>query len=862
MAEFIVRLVEASRRHAWLVAGLMLLLAIAGAVYTAGHIAIDSDIDKLIATDLPWRQREAAMDHAFPQNTDLLVIVIDGETPEQADDAAMELRDRLAAMPNLFKSVRIPEGGPFFRKEGLLFPPTEDLQRFADQLIAAQPLIGTLAADPSLRGIFGTLDLLAQGARRGDVAASAIDPVVTAVADATDAALGGRYAPLSWQALLSGSASDQRGLRRFVLTQPVLDYSSVMPGESATAAVRAAAAAAGLTPDRGVRVRLTGPVALNDDQFSALKAGAGFSTALSVGLLCLWLLLALRSLRLVTAILVTLVVGLVLCASFGTLAVGAFNPISAAFAVLFVGIAVDFGIQFAVRYRAERFERRELADALRQTARGIGGPIVVAAAATAVGFFSFVPTDYTGVSDLGIVAGFGMLIALALNLTLLPALLTLLRPRGEPRPVGFARLAPLDRLLLRRRRPIIVVAAIVALLCLALLPALKFDFNPLHLQSPKAESVATLDDLSADPINTPHTIEILAPSLGTAEALSKRLDGLPEVAQTVTAASFVPEDQQAKLAILADAATLLGPTLSPPATKPAPSREETLEAMARLAEDLRQLGAKGDAAAERLAAALDSVALGGGAKLAALDANVASGAKRRLADLRVALAAEPVTLATLPPDIKSDWMASDGRARIEVFPKGDARDNAVLRRFVAAVRSVAPEATGEPVTIQESAATVIGAFITAGWTAIVAIALLLLAVLRRIFDVVLVLAPLALAGLLTLATSVLLGLSLNFANIIALPLLLGIGVAFDIYFVMRWRAGMGELLQSSTARAILFSALTTGTAFGSLALSTYPGTSEMGKLLTLALAYTLLCTFIVLPALLGPVRNADGPRPP
>ena len=117
------------------------------------------------------------------------------------------------------------------------------------------------------------------------------------------------------------------------------------------------------------------------------------------------------------------------------------------------------------------------------------------------------------------------------------------------------------------------------------------------------------------------------------------------------------------------------------------------------------------------------------------------------------------------------------------------------------------------------------------------------------------LAPLILAGLLTLATGVLIGMPLNYANIIALPLLLGIGVSFDIYFVMRWRAGAGDLLQSSTARAVLFSALTTGTAFGSLALSNHPGTADMGKLLTLSLTYTLLCTFVVLPALLGPVKR-------
>ncbi|MBV9521925.1 MAG: MMPL family transporter, partial [Alphaproteobacteria bacterium] len=190
--------------------------------------------------------------------------------------------------------------------------------------------------------------------------------------------------------------------------------------------------------------------------------------------------------------------------------------------------------------------------------------------------------------------------------------------------------------------------------------------------------------------------------------------------------------------------------------------------------------------------------------------------------------------------------------------QGDARDHAVLRRFVAAVRSVAPEATGSPVTILESGDTVLGAFIRAGWIAVAAITALLLVMLRRLRDVAVVLAPLLLAGLLTAATSVLAGLPLNYANIIALPLLLGIGVAFDIYFVMRWRAGLAGPLQSSTARAVLFSALTTTTAFGSLALSSHPGTAEMGRLLTLSLFYTLLCTLFVLPALLGPVKRRGG----
>jgi hypothetical protein len=328
------------------------------------------------------------------------------------------------------------------------------------------------------------------------------------------------------------------------------------------------------------------------------------------------------------------------------------------------------------------------------------------------------------------------------------------------------------------------------------------------------------------------------------------------VGQVITVGTFVPDEQDAKIAIIQDARSLLGPSLYPATIRPPSTDRAILTATENFAKDVKPLGAKGDEAAARLSKALDAAVAKGTAVLPALIQNLSSNAARRLDELRTSLNPEKITLASLPADVKDDWVTSDGRARVEVFPKGDMSDNNQLVHFVDEVHTIAPGATGTPVTIQESAATVTRAFGMAGIIALVAIAVLLFVVLRRVGDVLLVLAPLLLAGLLTLATGVIIGLPLNYANIIALPLLLGIGVSFDIYFVMRWRTGNGELLQSSTARAILFSALTTGTAFGSLALSNHPGTAEMGKLLILALAFTLVCTFVLLPALLGPAPNA------
>ncbi|HYC14758.1 MAG TPA: MMPL family transporter, partial [Stellaceae bacterium] len=351
----------------------------------------------------------------------------------------------------------------------------------------------------------------------------------------------------------------------------------------------------------------------------------------------------------------------------------------------------------------------------------------------------------------------------------------------------------------------------------------------------------------------------LADSPAAAATLAVEIERLPEVSHTLTVMTFVPSEQIEKLAIIHDVAMLLGPTLSPARVKPVPDAGTEIEAIQEAASVMaRAAEATGRPSVRRMAVVLQLAVAQGSAVLPLLRANLIAGLDRRLAEMRLALTAGPVGLETLPTELSRDWVAPDGRARIQVYPSGNASGNKALRRFVSAVRTVVPDATGAPVSIQESARTISGAFRDAGILALIAIAALLALVLRRIRDVLLVLAPLLLAGLLTVATSVIAGLPLNFANIIALPLLLGVGVAFDIYFVMNWRAGVGEPLQSGTARAVLFSALTTAAAFGSLALSKHPGTSQMGVLLTIALGYTLFCTFFVLPALLGPVKPREG----
>ncbi|MGD9616228.1 MAG: MMPL family transporter [Alphaproteobacteria bacterium] len=858
------RLVDFVQRRAALVAVTILLLSGASGFYAATHLRVDTDINHMLPSHLGWRQNELALDAAFPQNVDLLVVVIDGQTGDLADRAARDLAARMQARPDLFTHVRRPDGGEFFDRNGPLFLSADELQSISDKIVEAQPLIGTLARDPSLRGLFETLEMFVEGAEKDNDqgAIERLDPTLAAVGDAVQAVLDGGSEPVSWQRLMTGLSSEGRDRRRFVLTRPVLDFDELQPGIHARAELRRMASELNIDPQHGLRMRLTGSVALNDEQFATLERGAVGSTILSLAAVCLILFAAVRSVKMVLAMLVTICAGLALNAGFAALAIGSLNLISVAFGVLFIGLGDDFGNQFSVLYRDQRHRVGSLSGALAGAAARMGPSILLAGAATAIGFLAFVPTSYIGVRELGWIAAFGMIIAVALNLTLLPALLALLRPPPEPEPVGFRWGPPVDRFLMRRRRWVMAGAGVLAAVCIALLPGLRFDFDPLNLKDPKTESVMTARDLMDDPMTTPYTAQTIAPSLHEAEALAGQLSKLPEVSQVITAASFIPADQDEKLAILADLRLLIGPTLSPDATLPDPSDDEVLAAMAGLRGALQPVAAREaetvgpQSAALRLAHALDGAAARGAAIIPALERDLMTGLEQRLDTLRLVITAEPVTLETLPPDLRDIWVTPDGRARVQIFPQGNARDNDTLRQFVAAIHTVAPDATGTPVTIQEAGRLISSAFVEAGVIAIVAITLLLVIVLRRVRDVALIVAPLLLAAALTLAVMIVIGKPLNYANIIALPLLFGIGVAFNIYFVMNWRAGMTDHLQSSTARAVVFSALTTMAAFGSLALSPDPSTAEMGLLLTISLVAALLCALFVLPALLGPAAPA------
>ena len=863
--------VEGVRRRALWVIGIGLLLAGGSLFYAVGHLGVNANTEDLFDESLRFRQLRNQIARAFPLLEEVVLVVIDAPSRFEAEDAARTLVGRLEGEGETFASVYAPGIDPFFERNGLLYLSTEDLEELADHLAAAQPFLAELSRDRSLRGLFDLLATIidqAPGAREGGglELSEVLDGVRGAVSDAARLRVG----PRVLAELVLGGAGGDLGPRSYVVVQPRIDFSDFAPGRSGLLRLREIIAELGWNQESGVRARITGDRVLQTEELYAVQRQAALAGLASFLLVAMILFLALRSLRLILATLLTLAMGLACTAGFAALSIGHLNMISVAFAVLFIGLGVDFGIHFTLRYREALAANSDHARALERASRDVGSSLVLCAFTTAIGFYAFIPTGYVGVAELGMISGTGMFISLFASLTVLPALMSIGvradRQKGPRRleEAGFA----LPSLPIRHPRAVCAVAALLAVGALALVPRLRFDANPLRVRDPGVESVRTFDELVEEGEVNPWRIEILARDLTDADALSARLRELESVDRALTLRDYVPEDQASKLLILEDVSLFLGLPLVGEVRDP-PDLAEQIESVERLRAALMRLRSWEESilvveSANQLVTTLDRFLeearhpRTGAAAVAALETTLVGAILERVERLEVALTASPVTLEDLPGAVRERLVSTDGRALVEVYPAGNLNDDAVLERFVEEVRSLAPDAAGVSVYMLESAGVIVEALRQAFLLAFILIAALVWLIWRNLRDLVLVMAPLILAGLLTGAVSVLAGLPINFADVIVLPLLLGIGVDSGIHLVHRHRSGIdlhGDLLATSTSRAVLWSALTTIASFGSLGLASHRGMASLGQLLTLGIALMLIVNLMVLPALIALVSR-------
>ncbi len=858
-----------AHRFAWPIAILAIVGAVAAGIYAARTVKINSDTADMLSAELDFRRLNIELRRTFPRQARDLVVVIDGVTPEQAERAAALMREEIARRPDLFRAAFHPQGDPFFRRNGLLLLPVEELEETADRILAAQPFLGTVWQDRSIRGLADMLSLAVEKRTEegGESGLRGLGDALDRIAAVVSAEARNEPGTLSWMSLMFGPGDDRRsGTRQILLVEIALAFDRFRPGKQAIGAIRGIAAAMPDEVREGVSVRLTGRPALRHDELQSVRTGMELAGALSFTLVVLLLLFCFRSIRLSIAALLTLVVGLVWTAAFAAATVRVLNLISVAFAVLFIGLCVDFGIHYGLRWceAARRGLDPGRANAL--AAASVGPGLALAALAAGIGFLAFLPTDFQGLAELGFIAGGGMAIGFFATMTLLPAFIAVFdaRPDG-PGGGGRGFSDTVARLVEGRARSIVVAAGIVLVATAAVSPLVRFDFDPLRLKDPESESVRTVMELVANGDGDAYALVHLAASLEAADAAAARLRRVPEVDSARTLSSFVPKNQDDKLDIVEEVAELVGPAFLADRAAP-PTRAETLEALLGLKDKLDAFAAsdRGEEArsAKRLADALAGL-IGADPppeRLAGFSDRLLGNLPAAVGRLREALSAERVDANSIPTALRDRWVAADGRAKVEIHARAPIHeDRDALRRFIEAVRNEVPRAIGPPITVLEAGNTVVAAFLQATGTAILAIALLLAVTLRSLRSVAIGFLPLVLAASITMAAMVATGLSFNHANVIVLPLLFGLGVANGIHLLARERreGAASPAIRSSTPRAVLFSALTTAASFASLGISHHPGTASMGLLLTIALIGLLACSLTVLPGLMlaWPIRR-------
>jgi len=862
--------------HAGRVATLVVLLTLLLLAFTITHLGINSDNVQLLDEDLPSRKALDEFAELFPILNNAFLIVVDGETPELSRDAASALAAHLGAKTESFSHVFIPGGGDFFETHGLLYRSVDDLYEFTDHIAAVQPMIAELERDSSIANLsklieFG-LDNVGSSPEAHEQWSEILDRLSAGAAGVFD-----EYPlAISWEEfLLSGSSLDV-SKRRVILAEPILDFHAFQPASAPLAAVRASIEELKLTKERGINVRITGNPVLNHEELYGIARDVMAGSVVCFVFVGFVLMVALRSTRLAIASLATLLIGLVWTAAFAAAAVGHLNLISLSFAVLFIGLGVDFAIHLGMNYAALRHDGIDHETALFDAVDYVGSSLVLCTLTTSIGFFVFVPTDYAGVAELGLIAGTGMLIILFLTLTMFPALISswLALPEEFTLKASLRFKSPAPGRLLAHAAAIRWAALAAGLAALLTLPQIRFEPNVVDMRDPRTESVQTFNDIAADNDHgSPWYANALAPDLEAADALADRLDKLDLVSHTVTLSDYVPSDQEEKREILDDLALIIGDSAPDPGKTADKSPEEQLVALRKLRDYLKKAGfGEGEArlqvSVRRLEGVLDDFIAQVDAgedletALANLELVLLAQLPVHLERLRNALMPEEITFENLPSDITNRMIAPDGRARVIIYPKENLQSDAqALERFVDAVHSVAPNATGMSVNIIAFGRATVQSLTQALTSALIAIALLLWLLWRRVTEMMLVLVPLLLGAALTCATMVIFGMAFNFANVIVIPLLFGIGVDSSIHLVHRANvgdAGEAGLLGTTTARAIFYSAGTTVASFGALGFSGHRGIASLGILLVIGLVYNLICTLIVLPALIEWRRAASA----
>ncbi len=858
-SSFLIRWVTWVAAHPRLTLLCLLLVTLFAGFIATDRYAMNSRLGDLIQQEGGWRDDYDDFREAFPQLVETAIVVVSGSRFQQVENRSRVLEALIAEEKNLFVDVYAPANESFFSNNALLYLDIERLDQVADQLAQAQPMLAAVSSDPSLRG---ALSLLASTSQTS--ATAGYWRSIEQLDRSAKAALSGRDATVYWRDQFFSSSERHY---RLIFLRGKQNFGATLPNAQIVGRLRELIEEAASGPDQlgfdqgDLQVALTGEIALRHDEVEAATSGVKIAGAVALVLLGIVLALGVRSLKIVLATFAVLLVGVVWTSAWAMLSVGSFNTLSLVFLVMFFGLGVDFCVHFSLRVQEACADLSNTKDqgipnqTLGIATHSVGGAVLLCTLTTAIGFLGFVPTPYKGLADLGVISAGGLVVACFLTFTLLPALFSLFGLPGT-KSIGFGVGGQIVSMLQRNRKAVFVLLPVLAVGALLLMPRMQFDYSVLALRDPDAQSMQTLRELQRENQITDYALYTLAPREKLQQ--QKSLANLDTVERVITPLDYLPSNAEEKMFVLEDLQELLGGSLSIDNSVREPTSAELrlhiLNVAAQLETNWIEAPPDERKPIDNFVASLKSMATSDEKVLLAWQSGVIGTLRSEIEWLGRAVEAEEPAFSDLPEGLRSRLVTSDGRFLSAILPANDITPVEELNRFIDSVRRESPEATGRPVIEWGVGNIVLESFQTALVLALSGIAFTLLIVTRSFVDSLLVLTPLLLTAVFTVATSVLFGVAINMASVLVLPLIFGLGVDNGIHMVERYRTqSHGELsfMQSSTPRAVLLSTLTTIGTFAALMLSPHAGTASIGFLLTVAVGYLLVFTVFLLPLLLS-----------
>ena len=821
-------------------------LAGLGLWLSLSFLGVNTNTSEMIDPDVPYRVAQAKFEQAFPDSNDQILVIIRADSPDGLDIFSAELAAAFETS-DLVRSVSHPPSDLFFQKNGLLYLETDALESQLAQLTEAAPLIERLTLSPKTDTLF---DILTQLAEQESETESA-DKLLLALAKTLKANLAGQSEPLSWQESFS---QDQSEFYQTVITlDPVLDWSRLRPAAPIQDLVDTLSQQVSQTTQINADVAVTGDPALRSDELKSVSQGIGLAFLISFIVVGFILIYALRSFTLAACVLMVLIISILVTAGFAALIYGQLNLVSVAFTVLMVGLGVDFAIHLLMHLQGQRRGGLSIPATFYRSSRKMGTALVLTAPSTALAFLSFVPTKFVGIAQLGVVASIGVVIAFLVATSFLPAIFSYLPVAHAPK-VNERSYSHGDKniKISSSKHPYLALLVIcLGMASLAVVPKARFEADPMALRAKTAPSVTAFNLLFDQTETRPYRLSILADSPEAAQKIGEDITQFETVETTQSLLSFIPKDQYDKLDLIDYTAIGLEFALSGEGVAPVSGAEP--------AADLEQALQEYDTPAAR---ELEPI-LRQWREQTVTEPNLQAFTERDLFfywphqrdRLRKQITASEVTLADLPESLIQRYRAENGQNRLDIIPANDVRNIQARKAFVEEVVQFAPGATGSARTVQDAGDIIRKSMLQAVITALIAVSALLYFVVRNGRLVIIMLVPLILAAILTTATGVIVNLPYNFANVIVLPLLIGIGVDSSLHLALQNRAENHQnktvsMIDKITPRAVVFSAVTTIASFGSLSFSAHRGTASMGLLLMISIIWVLICTLSVTPALI------------